>query len=272
MKSVSFVLAALSFTAQAFLKTRAQKDIEGPIVCLNNETYHPEDYIPVARIRARADVVQLDAYAHILVSKAANVPAAGIVEAKFATLNRNFAPWGYIFNLKAIQVAVNANWASDINVDKAAKQKALRKGNYQALNVYLVEGAGGAECTYPRVAGEKLTQASVDSDGCFVPLGLSVDSATITHEVGHWMGLAHVFEGGCASNDGCDDTLPQANPSYGKLATPGNKKSCPSVSNLADGVANDLQMDYSDCAQEFTKCQGRRMDGAWQNQRKGRNV
>jgi hypothetical protein len=219
MKSHSIVTAALSLTAYASPATRALNEIERPIVCLNNETYHPEDYIPAARIRARADVVQIDAYAHILISQASNEPAKGSIEAKFQTLNTNFEPWGYRFNLKGVTIAV-------IDVDKDEKQKALHKGNYQALNLYMVETANSALCTLPLPASEKLTEASVVYDGCFVPLDLWATSATITHEVGHWMGLAHVFEGGCASNDGCDDTFPQTDPSYGKLETAGDKKSC----------------------------------------------
>lgn len=243
MKSLSFALAALSFTVHAFLDTPSQTDIEESIVCLNNETYHPEDYIPAARIKARADVVQIDAYAHILISKASNEPAKGSIESKFDTLNRNFEPWGYRFNLKQVTIMISPKWASGIDIEKDEKQKALRKGNYQALNVYMVETAGGAVCSFPRPASEKLTTASVVDDGCFVPLGLGVNSATITHEVGHWMGLAHVFEGGCDSKDGCDDTFPQAEASYGKLATPGDKKSCP-VKSQCNGKGKQNVLNY----------------------------
>jgi hypothetical protein len=138
---------------------------------------------------------------------------------------------------------ISPKWASGIDAEKSEKQKALRKGNYQALNVYMVEGADSGVCSFPRPVGEKLTKARVEDDGCFVPLGLSVKSATITHEVGHWMGLAHVFEGGCASNDGCDDTFPQADPSYGKLATLGNIKSCP-VKSQCNGKGKQNILNY----------------------------
>jgi hypothetical protein len=243
MKSICIILAALSFKAHAFLKTRALDEIEGPIVCLNNETYHPEDYIPAARVSARADVVQIDAYAHILISQASNEPAKRSTEAKFQMLNWNFEPWGYHFNLKGVTIVISPEWASGINVEKYEKQKALRRGNYQALNVYMVETANSAECSYPRPASEKLTDASVVYDGCFVPLALSVTSATITHEVGHWMGLAHVFEGGCDSNDGCDDTFPQADPSYGKLQNGEDKKSCP-VQSQCSGNGKQNVLNY----------------------------
>ena len=41
------------------------------------------------------------------------------------------------------------------------------------------------------------------------------------------MGLFHVFQGGCDSADGCDDTAPQDGPSRANMGTPGDLNSCP---------------------------------------------
>ncbi|KAH7379119.1 hypothetical protein DE146DRAFT_304400 [Phaeosphaeria sp. MPI-PUGE-AT-0046c] len=274
MKTLSIVFAALSLSAHALVDTRDLGEIEGPVPCLNNETYHPEDFIPASGLQLQANEVQVDAYVHILISKAANEPAKGSIEAKMDTLNRNFAPWGYRFNLRGVSIIINPTWASDIDVQKTEKQKALHKGRYYDLNIYMVEGAGGGVCSFPRPAGVKLTEAMLIDDGCFVPLSLPIQSATITHEVGHWMGLAHVFEGGCGSNDGCEDTWPQSGPSYGKQVVAGSVGSCPILYQCDFTGWQNVQnfMDYSDCASQFTPCQGGRMDGAWQNQRAGRVV
>jgi hypothetical protein len=48
-----------------------------------------------------------------------------------------------------------------------------------------------------------------------------------------------VFQGGCAGTDYCDDTAAQANPSYAKMATPGDLNSCPA----GDSCPNDPGLD-----------------------------
>jgi hypothetical protein len=38
---------------------------------------------------------------------------------------------------------IGEEWARDIDVDKENKMRSLHQGDYQTLNIYLVEGAGG---------------------------------------------------------------------------------------------------------------------------------
>lgn len=76
---------------------------------------------------------------------------------------------------------------------------------------------------------------------------------TLTHEVGHWLGLKHLWgdleDGRCAS-DGVDDTPPQTGPSSGCAAFP--KMSSCSVDSYGDMFMN--YMDFSDdaCMNLFT--------------------
>ncbi len=82
---------------------------------------------------------------------------------------------------------------------------------------------------------------------------------TLTHEVGHYLGLEHTFNGGCASASGCYtngdlicDTNPESQETFG---CPGSKSSCGS----SDPFHN--YMDYTDdaCMWEFTPEQANRM-------------
>jgi hypothetical protein len=81
---------------------------------------------------------------------------------------------------------------------------------------------------------------------------------TTTHEVGHYLGLFHTFQGGCASASGCNsngdlicDTNPESGPNYSGCWS----SSCGST----DPVKN--YMDYSEdlCMDNFTPYQARRM-------------
>lgn len=75
---------------------------------------------------------------------------------------------------------------------------------------------------------------------------------TTTHEVGHWLGLFHTFDGGCADGDHCDDTPQEKEPVYG----------CPPFPHIScnNGPDGDMYMNYMDytndvCMNLFTLCQ-----------------
>ena len=88
------------------------------------------------------------------------------------------------------------------------------------------------------------------------PYGPPFDQGrTLTHEVGHYLGLFHVFQG-CGSNcansgDLVCDTNPQSSPTFGCSSA----NSCSTPDNI------DNYMDYSDdlCMEQFTPLQNRRM-------------
>lgn len=85
------------------------------------------------------------------------------------------------------------------------------------------------------------------------------DGRTLTHELGHWLGLYHTFQGGCNDGDECDDTPPVAS-TFTNANCPANGNSCNNdVPNLPDMWEN--YMDYSNgkCMSVFTKEQVARM-------------
>ncbi|KAF9737175.1 hypothetical protein PMIN06_011531 [Paraphaeosphaeria minitans] len=268
MKLSTFFLAALAPLAFA-------------VDCQNEDFDHDPLNISTATakralnsLRTR-DLQQVDMYWHILVSKAPEGEDWGpSIQSQVDFLNAHYESWGYHLNLKFTTYVIGAEWASDVDVDKENKMRALHQGDYQTLNIYLVEGAGGGVCSLPDGSGQPISQDLLDFDGCFVPLeaGRSATSGTLAHEIGHWFGLLHTFQGGCdGDGDYCDDTAPQNEPSHGTLATPGDLGSCPAADQCGKGPANVKNfMDYTDCSQEFTPCQGGRMNVAWSQYRAGR--
>jgi hypothetical protein len=86
---------------------------------------------------------------------------------------------------------------------------------------------------------------------------------TITHEVGHWMGLYHTFEGGCGAwGDQVADTPSEKSPAWG----------CPIGRDTCRGGGLDPienLMDYTDdaCMDKISVGQDGRMDAQFSTYR-----
>ena len=82
---------------------------------------------------------------------------------------------------------------------------------------------------------------------------------TATHEMGHWLGLRHVWgDGDCDADDGCNDTPKAAGPNIGCLANP---QSC----GTADMSENYMDISSGFCRNTFTNCQIDRMQKVLEN-------
>lgn len=85
----------------------------------------------------------------------------------------------------------------------------------------------------------------------------------LTHETGHWLGLWHVFEGGCDDGDSVVDTPPQ------KQATDGTCDFCPPSVNDQTCTTSPSNynnfMDYSGCRRMFTIQQCEKMRSSIKN-------
>ncbi len=78
---------------------------------------------------------------------------------------------------------------------------------------------------------------------------------TATHEVGHWLGLFHIWGNGCASDDGISDTPEQEGSNFG----------CPNHPSPTCGNSGDMFMNYMDytndaCMFSFSIGQGQYMN------------
>jgi hypothetical protein len=170
---------------------------------------------------------------------------------------------------------VNDSWynAGPGSAAQTAMKNALHQGTADDLNFYTNSGGGYLGwATFPNeYVGAPLQDgvvcywASLPGSN-YVPYN---EGDTGTHEVGHWLGLYHTFQGGCTSpNDGVTDTPSERSPFFGCPTR--NVDTCKGPNNPGiDPVENF--MDYTDdpCMYKFSLGQSDRADSMWATYRNG---
>ncbi len=164
-------------------------------------------------------------------------------------------------------VRIQSTLADHKTVDRQKLKELSFWNNKRYLNIYIVKSIDNGSgvlgyASFPN--GPDESDGIVVLHRAFGRMGTAVSpnnlGGTMTHEIGHWFGLYHTFQGGCGTDtcttgDFICDTPPAANPNYG---CPANKNSCTN-DNLPDQISN--YMDYSDdgCKSMFSAGQADRM-------------
>ena len=224
-------------------------------------------------------VVTIPTYVHVIrTSTGTGGPTTTQMNNQISVLNAAYASLGFQFNVVATDYTNNSTWytAGYGTTAESQMKNALRQGTASTLNIYYNNMGGGllGWATFPsdytrspKMDGVVILYSSLPG-GSAAPYNLG---DTGTHEVGHWMGLYHTFQGGCAKNastggDQVADTPAERSAAYG---CPTGRNSCANIAGL-DPITNF--MDYTDdaCMNTFSAGQNSRAAGQWASYRSGK--
>ncbi len=228
-------------------------------------------------LRLAAGSITIPVYLHIITSTTGQGAVTGAqITNQLAVLNAAYSGTtggvntAFRFQLVSTDTTANNTWftAGPGTTAEAQMKNALRKGTKGALNLYTNNPGGGllgwatfpsSYVSNPKNDGVVCLYSSLPG-GTAAPYNLG---DTGTHEVGHWLGLYHTFQGGCAASttNGGDlvvDTPAEKSAAFG---CPTGRNTCVSTGN--DPITNF--MDYTDdsCMFVFSLGQSDRMDAQW---------
>ncbi|MFD0665638.1 zinc metalloprotease [Thermocatellispora tengchongensis] len=155
---------------------------------------------------------------------------------QIATLNSAYggrfggADTGIRFRLDGTTTTRSPAWFADPLGNETEMKSRLRRGGPETLNLYIAQlnNLVLGYSTYPHAYNANPVLDGVVVDWRSLPGGTMSNfnkGYTAVHEIGHWLGLLHTFENGCAApGDGVDDTPPEAKPTEG---CPPAKDTCP---------------------------------------------
>jgi hypothetical protein len=184
----------------------------------------------------------------------------------------------YRFQLRTVDFTKRDAWyhAFRLGARDAAAKRALARGPASHLNLYVNRPTpsgfpilGWARFPWQRASQPKLDHVSVSTDA--MPGGRARGynlGDTLVHEVGHWMGLFHTFQGGCGDKDlpdGLNDTPAESEPSYDCEV---GRDTCSAAG--VDPVRNFMNYSRDNCMNQFTVGQVTQMDNMFMQYRLGK--
>lgn len=295
--AIALVLFGINYTTNAQLDKGERREFQPPVVAVGEricgtdndpqKIAEAESDFRMRRAKAKSNLELnkpgaagnnpiINVYFHVInkgTSAANGNISDAMIDQQMNILNSAYGVSGYSFQLVKTDRTTNTTWYNNCYGSAERKMKsALRQGTADDLNIYTCNPSNGilgyatfpsSYARNPSLDGVVILDQSLPG-GTASPYNLG---DTATHEIGHWMGLYHTFQGGCTgSGDSVSDTAAEGSAAYG---CPSGRDSCASAAGL-DPITNF--MDYTDdsCMFEFTTGQNTRMSDQFSIYRSGK--
>ncbi|HET7355667.1 MAG TPA: zinc metalloprotease [Nocardioidaceae bacterium] len=226
-------------------------------------------------------VLRIPVAVHVLAGKHDRGPSRARVRREIRVLNDAYGggqsaentATRFSFQLVSFDRTVNRAWHTAVMFDAADKaaRRALHVGGPNELNLYVAsptsrnrrsDGVVLGWSSMPWRAQRRPRLDGVTVHEGSLPGGRLRDynrGDTAVHEIGHWLGLFHTFEGGCSKrNDRVADTPAEYSPS---TACERGRDTCPAPG--LDPIHNFMDYSFDACMNRFTPGQVNRMTDNW---------
>lgn len=212
-------------------------------------------------------------WVHIITDGSTGAVSDATINAQMAQLNKGFggtehlggANTGLGFTLAGVTRTNKRAWYTIRQGSRTEREMktALRQGGPGTLNIYVGKLSnsllGWATFPWNYTSDPKMDGIVVLNTS--LPGGSTANynqGDTATHEVGHWVGLYHTFQGGCAEpGDYVSDTAPEGSSASG---CPTGRDTC--AGGGLDPIINYMDYSYDSCMYQFTTGQGTRANNA----------
>ncbi|WP_214106539.1 zinc metalloprotease [Acrocarpospora catenulata] len=268
-RTLAVTLACLLALGLVPGQAAAERRCEAAADRLRADPMPPPPLLPPPPMPYRLTEITVPIWVHVITDGRRGAPAAAVA-GQMETLRDAYsgkfggADTKIRFALQGVTRTANPAWFRDPLGHEKVMKSTLRRGGPDTLNLYIAQLSELVLgfSTYPHWYSGNPPVDGVVIDWRSLPGGplRNFDRGfTGVHEIGHWLGLLHTFENGCAEpGDGVEDTPPQGRPTDG---CPDSKDTCPQPGE--DPIHNFMDYSHDRCMREFTEGQAARMHQMW---------
>ncbi|CAE6493645.1 unnamed protein product [Rhizoctonia solani] len=277
--ALALATSSLALPSNATLSARDLDDLDSP--CATDDPYLGLSEAEIAGITANPplnipETRTIKVYWNVIHANETyngGYLSSAQVDSAILALNSQFIGSGFTFERAQLKYTKNAKWFNEVDKNQLTldMKNKLHTGTAKDLNIYTVSfmnSKRGGFATFPwKYTKEPKLDGVVMKWNTTPGGGLSNynQGKILTHEVGHWAGLFHTFQGGCSEKgDEVSDTPAEETAATG---CPVSRDTCKDIPGQ-DPIHNYMDYTYDRCKTDpFTAGQIKRMREMMQQHR-----